>query len=32
MLNPKTIKSTFVLISTLMIFNGCNKKINQDQF
>ncbi len=32
MLNPKTIKSTFVLISTLMIFNGCTKKLTKINF
>lgn len=32
MLNPRTIKSTFVLISTLMIFNGCTKKLTKINF
>ncbi|EEF81564.1 hypothetical protein [Borreliella valaisiana] len=32
MLNPRTIKVTFVLISTLMIFNGCAKKTTKINF
>lgn len=32
MLNPITIKVTFVLISTLMIFNGCAKKTTKINF
>ncbi|WNY66603.1 hypothetical protein [Borreliella lusitaniae] len=32
MLNLKTIKVTFVLVSTLMIFNGCTKKLTKINF
>lgn len=32
MLNPRTIKTTFMLISTLMIFNGCTKKLTKINF
>ncbi|WPM06073.1 hypothetical protein QIA41_03150 [Borreliella sinica] len=32
MLNPRTIKATFVLISTLMIFSGCTKKLTKINF
>ncbi|WNY65698.1 hypothetical protein QIA45_01120 [Borreliella andersonii] len=32
MLSPRTIKTTFMLISTLMIFNGCTKKLTKINF